>query len=106
MKSKIVFEKTYYLPTFLEDKKPNHGGILFIRTFRISQTSKRMFLRMKRGILGFHGANREQMINELRHAIRGKTQLPQEADGDNSYIPREVRAFLSRHTKLPLKVEL
>lgn len=109
MKSEIVFEKTYYLPNFLEDSKPKYrqfNGMLFLRTFYVHQTSKRMFLRMKHGIVSFSGSSRNQMCTELENLIRGKKELPGEADGDNKFIPQEVRSFLRKHKGIPLKVEL
>ena len=97
MKSKIIFEKTYYLPTFLGGLRK---GWLITRTFIISKTPKRMFLRQEIDVIEFRGRD------ELMRAIKGKKELPQEADGNRQYIPQEIKKLLIRKRKIPLKIEL
>ena len=97
MKSKIIVEKTYYLPTFIGNLRQ---GVLMTRTFIVSKTNKRMFLRQKRDVIEFKGRK------ELRKAIKGKWKLPKEADGDLRFIPIGIRKLIKRERKIPLKIEL
>ncbi len=97
MKSQIIIQKTYYLPTFIGDLRQ---GFLTTRTFIVSKTDKRMFLRKKSDVIEFKGRK------ELRKAIKGKRQLPQKADGDVKYVPKEILMLIKSARKIPLKVEL
>lgn len=96
MKSKIIAEKTYYLPTFIGSLRK---GFLLTRTFILSKTNKRMFLRRKLDVIEFSG--RKEFLN----ALKGKKKLSQEADGNLKYIPLEIKKLIKSKRKIPLRVE-
>ena len=84
--SKILKERSYYLPTCLTD---DGGAIsLFVRYFMLARTPKgRLRIHIKDDVLVFQcGAEMGAYI--CREHLR---ELPKEAEDDRHYLPRAFR---------------
>lgn len=80
----------YYLPRFLIDNKwANSTGecSLFVRQIELTEAKRGLRIRIRSDVLTFPDETAMYEAIERHHMI----ELPGEAEGDQLYVPRELR---------------
>lgn len=88
MNAEIIKEATYYLPTLLKDSDDGPFS-LFVRhyTARRGPKTGKVRVQINRDVLLFED------LDALVAGVRGKRELPAEAEQDSAYLPKGFRGL-------------
>lgn len=103
----ILFQEKWYYPTYFDNAHRvwdgkgtgDWSGVLLIKVFTARQFKNRVNLEIKTEVVEFRGANESEMLESLQKQIEGMKELPIEADGNNKFIPEEIKIKLKQYEK-------
>jgi len=103
---KLLLEKTYYEPTYLDNSRERRtgketgdwSGTLFTREYIIKEYTNGVRLLINKSIKGFSGRDKFEMIRNLKKSIKGLAEFPKE-DVERVYIPPYIERKLKKFKK-------